>query len=92
MPAVDLTAAMPRASGLYTAAFAQLLEQARACSDGATASLNANATATSAARPAVVVSCLGMHWVNDVPVSGQPPWLQVFCWRQMLLAPSLACI
>ena len=22
---------------------------------------------------AVIISCLGLHWVNDVPVSSQPP-------------------
>lgn len=68
---MELTAGMSRASGLHTAAFDQLPGLVCTRSDGATAALSANVTLLLLpARAAVVVSCLGMHWVNDVPVSG----------------------
>ena len=32
-----------------------------------------NVFPTCLCRRAVIISCLGLHWVNDVPVSCQPP-------------------
>ncbi len=52
-----------------------------------------------ACLPAVVVSCLGMHWVNDVPVSNPSQLCRckhlvsccgVFVW-QLVDIPHLAC-